>query len=226
MAGVEQGRQEDDARPGQPADDVAHRRELGRAGEDEDAHRHRLERGEARRHARPARRRTRTRRPRRRCPAVPATAGAGRSPGQGPRAGTSSRDRSRCWPIAIGQFASRAVSAGRSCRRSRRRRRRRRACRARSRRRGGDRRSPSVGHFQTHQRSFASSGVVSAAILAASSGWRFDERRDGRGPLGFRLARVRVVLADVRRHGLPPRGDVGVPVAVVVSAARHRQRRV
>ena len=60
VAGVEQGRQQDRSRPGETARDVADGRELGRAGEDEQAHRHRLDRAEARRRGPPGRRRSRS----------------------------------------------------------------------------------------------------------------------------------------------------------------------
>ena len=61
------------------------------------------------------------------------------------------------------------ASAGTSSRRARRRRRTRRASRGRSPRHAGGPGSPVVGHFQTHQRSLVSSGVVSASSLPARS---------------------------------------------------------
>ena len=47
MAGVEQAGQDPDHRPGNARRDVADRRELRRAGKDEDTHRHHVDRGEA-----------------------------------------------------------------------------------------------------------------------------------------------------------------------------------
>ena len=81
----------------------------------------------------------------------------------GPRAASGSRPRS------VAAHAGRAAASAqeRLARRSRRRRRRRRASRSRSRPRGGGQHSPAVGHFQTHQRSLASSGVVSASSVSA-----------------------------------------------------------
>ena len=121
VAGVEQGRQQDHSRPGETCRDVAHGRELGRAGEDEHAHRHRLDRAEARAAGRQAVDEAEARGGRRRSPAIP-------PPGVRRGALRSSE-----------AAAMRPVSAGRSWRRSRHRRRRGRGGRARTRRRGAAR---------------------------------------------------------------------------------------
>ena len=183
------------ARPCEAARDVADRRELGRAAEHDARSSPSPRSARSRPRGPTARRRTRTRGPRPRSRRRRSAGAAGWS--GGPRAPPRRRSaRGVRTPFGA------SLSAGRSFRRSRRRRRRRRASPRRSPaawRRPGQ---PCVGHFQTHQRSL----LVERRRLGAERGGQTlafgHETGDRRGAIGLGLARVRVVLADVRGHGL------------------------
>ena len=183
VAGVEQGGQQDDPRPGQAARDVADGGELGGAGEDDEAHRHRLDDREAGlASGQPV--------------DEPEADGRDRDPDRVGRESPAARPRSRARRC---RGAVTSLSAGRSCRRSRRRRPRARGARPHSPRRGGGRRSPQSGTSRPTSARCASSGVASVARTPARSARARSGSRSGR-PFRLGLARVRIVLADVRAH--------------------------
>ena len=109
-----------------------------------------------------------------------------------------------------------SFSAGRSCRRSRRRRRRPRASRPRSRPRGAGPGSPSSGTSRPTSARWRRAASSRPRASPASPSRSATRRAIVGGAVGLGLARVRVVLADVRGHG---------PLRCARSDERDRWRR-
>ena len=167
MAGVEQRRQQDDRRPGQPARDVADGRELGGAREHDacsspwprSGEKPGLARGQPVDEPEADRRRPRSPAPRR--------SAAGDSPGRR-RGGVAGAPASRRVGSAQEGLAAGPVADDEDAR----------ASRPRSPQRGAGPGSPSSGTSRPTSARCSSSGVVSAASVAARSVARGDERRD------------------------------------------------
>ena len=178
VAGVEEEREHDDRQPRQPRRDVAHGGELGRAGERDDAHRAPPRAASSPRRGPPARTRGRSRSPRRAMPGgiEESRLRAARRSALTPRL---PEERLRAGPVADDVDGVELVP--------------------RTRRRGAAPGSPRSGTSRpTSGPSRRAASTPRRACRRGLAGG--DERRDARRALRLGLARVRVVLADVRGH--------------------------